>query len=151
MPPQKHGSNKTPALRIHPVVPVNSRSAIRDTILPRGGGPDNESPLFVPAGTLVSYSPYAMHRRTDIYGPDAETYRPERWETLRPSWEYLPFNGGPRICLGQQYALTEASFVTVRLVQEFKRLESRDPGPWEESLSLTCCSGNGTKVGMYVD
>lgn len=92
-----------------------------------------------------------MHRRTDIYGPDAEEYLPERWETLRPSWEYLPFNGGPRICLGQQYALTEASFVTVRLVQEFKRLESRDSGPWVEGLALTCCSGNGTKVGLFAE
>ncbi|KAF2280043.1 cytochrome P450 [Westerdykella ornata] len=139
------------SLRIHPVVPGNSRYAIRDTVLPCGGGKDGQSPLFVPRGTVVAYSPYAMHRRTDIYGPDANEYRPERWEKLRPGWEYLPFNGGPRICLGQQYALTEASFVTVRLVQEFERLESRDPngGVWQESLTLTCCSKNGTKVGLF--
>jgi cytochrome P450 len=92
-----------------------------------------------------------MHRRTDIYGPDADIFRPERWEHLRPGWEYLPFNGGPRICLGQQYALTEASFVTVRLVQEFKRIESRDEGPWVEGMTVTVCSGNGTKVGMYAE
>lgn len=89
-----------------------------------------------------------MHRRRDYYGDDAELFRPERWEHLRPSWEYLPFNGGPRICLGQQYALTEASYVTVRLAQEFAKLESRDSGPWEEALTLTLCSGNGTKVGL---
>merc|ERR1711939_327562 len=52
-----------------------------------------------------------------------------RWEHLRPGWEYLPFNGGPRICLGQQYALTEAGYVTSRLCQEFSKIESRDPGP----------------------
>jgi cytochrome P450 len=158
------------ALRIHPVVPSNSRFSIRDTILPLGGGPQGKDPLFVPRGTMIGYSPYAMHRRHDIYGPvssqpqplhpipqpqltptqDADEYKPARWESLRPGWEYLPFNGGPRICLGQQYALTEASYVTVRLVMEFGQMESRDPGVWEESLTLTCCSANGTQVGLLV-
>jgi cytochrome P450 len=122
--------------------------ATRDTIIPRGGGPDGSGPVFVPKGDVVVYWSYAMHRRTDLYGADADEYRPERWETLRPGWEYLPFNGGPRICLGQQYALTEAGYVTVRLLQEFKELVCRDDGPWRENLTLTLCSLNGTKVGL---
>lgn len=89
-----------------------------------------------------------MHRRTDLYGPDAAEFKPERWESLRPGWEYLPFNGGPRICLGQQYALTEAGYVTARLVQTFSELESRDSGAWVEGLTLTLCSLNGTKVAL---
>ena len=44
-----------------------------------------------------------MHRRRDYFGEDVEVFRPERWETLRPGWEYLPFNGGPRICLGREF------------------------------------------------
>ena len=43
-----------------------------------------------------------MHRRKDYYGEDADEFKPERWEKLRPGWEYLPFNGGPRICLGRE-------------------------------------------------
>jgi len=136
------------SLRLHPVVPSNSRMAMTDSVLPLGGGSDGRSPIFVPKGTTVVYNPYAMHRRKDFYGEDADEYRPERWETLRPGWEYLPFNGGPRICLGQQYALTEAGYVTTRLCQEFKKLDSRDPGPWLENLSLTVCSFNGVKVGL---
>ncbi|ORY17853.1 cytochrome P450 alkane hydroxylase-like protein [Clohesyomyces aquaticus] len=137
------------SLRLNPVVPGNSRYAIRDTILPLGGGPSGTSPLFIPRGTLIGYSVYSMHRRTDFFGPDALEFRPERWESLRPGWEYLPFNGGPRICLGQQYALTEASYVTCRLVQEFGGLESRsETGVWREGLTLTCCSGDGVKVGF---
>ncbi|KAF3490783.1 n-alkane-inducible cytochrome P450 [Arthroderma uncinatum] len=138
------------SLRLHPVVPVNDRLAMRDTVLPMGGGKDGLSPVFVPKGTLFSYNVYAMHRRTDLYGADAEVFRPERWEDgrLQPRWGYLPFNGGPRICLGQQYALTEAAYVTVRMAQEFQVLESRDAGPWEESLTLTLCSLNGTKVSV---
>jgi len=136
------------SLRLHPVVPGNSRMAMTDSVLPLGGGPDGKSPLFVPKGTIVGYSPYSMHRRKDYYGADADEFRPERWETLRPGWEYLPFNGGPRICLGQQYALTEAGYVAVRILQEFRGIESRDPEPWRENLTLTVCSKFGTKVAL---
>ncbi|RHZ46325.1 cytochrome P450 [Aspergillus thermomutatus] len=136
------------SLRMHPVVPGNARFANTDTVLPVGGGPDGQSPVFVPKGAIVTYSVWSMHRREDFYGPDANEFRPERWADLRPGWEYLPFNGGPRICVGQQYALTEAGYVTVRLAQRFAVLESRDPGPWEESLTLTLCSRNGTRVSL---
>ena len=117
-------------------------------MLPLGGGSDGKSPVHVEKGTLVLYNIYVMHRRKDLYGPDAEEFRPERWETLRPGWEYLPFNGGPRICPGQQYALTEAGYVTVRLLQEFKAIESRDPNGWEELVTFTTTSKNGTKVSL---
>ena len=70
---------------------------MRDTTLPVGGGADGKSPIFVKKGQQVNYQVYVMHRRKDIYGPDADEFKPERWETLRPSWQYLPFNGGPRI------------------------------------------------------
>lgn len=90
-----------------------------------------------------------MHTRPDIYGADADDFRPERWaENLRPGWGYIPFSGGPRVCLGQQLALTEASYATIRLMQEFKGLESRDEGDWVERLNLTMSCGNGTKVAL---
>lgn len=136
------------ALRLYPVVPGNSRMAVKDTVIPRGGGADGLSPCFVPKGKIVNWSVYAMHRRKDYYGEDAEVFKPERWETLRPGWEYLPFNGGPRICIGQQFALTEASYTTIRLMQEFKSIEARDHREWMEYLTLTCSIWQGTKVGL---
>ncbi|PYH66566.1 cytochrome P450 [Aspergillus vadensis CBS 113365] len=136
------------SLRLHPVVPANLRFANTDTVLPCGGGPDGKSPVFVPKGSIVAYHVYALHRREEFFGPDANEFRPERWAEIRPGWEYLPFNGGPRICVGQQYALTEAGYVTVRLAQKFSVLESRDSGPWVESYALTVCSRNGTKVAL---
>ncbi|KAL2845532.1 cytochrome P450 [Aspergillus pseudodeflectus] len=136
------------SLRLHPVVPLNGRTCTRDTILPTGGGPDGRSPVHVSKGTFVIYSTFAMHRLEDSFGPAVDEFRPERWEALRPGWEYLPFNGGPRICLGQQYALTEAAYVTARLAQRFSVLESRDEGPWEEKLALTLCSWNGCMVSV---
>lgn len=64
-----------------------------------------------------------MQRRADLYptpssdSPDVLTYSPERWEKWTPkSWNYIPFNGGPRICIGQQFALTqmgESAFLVV--------------------------------------
>ncbi|KAI5359317.1 putative cytochrome P450 [Septoria linicola] len=142
------------SLRLHPVVPMNSREALEDTTLPVGGGPDGRAPVFIPRGEIMAWNVYAMHRRKDYYGEDAEEFKPERWlddpETgkkgLRPGWEYLPFNGGARICLGQQFALTEASYTTVRLCQAFSGLEGCDPEPWREFLTLTCTSLKGTKV-----
>lgn len=89
------------SLRLYPVVPGNHRVALRDTVLPVGGGPDEKSPIFVPKGTPCQYSVWTMHRRKDFYGDNALEYKPERWEKLRTGWEYLPFNGGPRICIGK--------------------------------------------------
>ncbi|KAL9039837.1 MAG: hypothetical protein Q9180_002292 [Flavoplaca navasiana] len=97
-------------LRLYPSVPVNSRTAIRSTMLPVGGGPDLKSPVFVAKGEGIAYSVYSMHRRPDFYGMDAELFRPERWEEDLPmnkdpinaKWGYLPFNGGPRMCLGRR-------------------------------------------------
>lgn len=37
----------------------------------------------------------------------------------------MPFNGGPRICIGQQFALTEIAYVLVRILQTFERVECR--------------------------
>jgi cytochrome P450 len=141
-------ANELLALRLYPIVPFNLRCALKDTCLPVGGGPDGTSPVFIPKGHEVIYSVYTMHRDYEIYGPDADEFRPERWEKLRPGWAYLPFNGGPRICIGQQFALTEAGYTTVRIMQEFERIENRDPSPWIEDFKLTLSSANGTRVSM---
>lgn len=83
--------------------------ALRTTTLPVGGGPTGKSPIFVRRGEGVGYCVYAMHRRRDIYGDDADEFRPERWENgleKKVGWAYLPFNGGPRICLGSKSSPT---------------------------------------------
>ena len=90
------------------IVPENSRQAVQDTVLPLGGGEDGKSPTLIKKGQLVAWSSYSMHRRGDLYGEDAAEFRPERWlddaneKGLRVGWEYLPFNGGPRICIGRK-------------------------------------------------
>ncbi|KAF2036159.1 cytochrome P450 alkane hydroxylase-like protein [Setomelanomma holmii] len=135
--------------RLYPIVPSNSRQALHDTNLPRGGGPDGSAPIFVPKGAYVAYHTYAMHRRTDIYGSDADEFRPERWleQGFRPGWAYIPFSGGPMVCIGQNFALTEAMFVVVRLLQCFE-VDGRDEGIWREKLTITCTGAGGCKLGL---
>lgn len=95
------------SLRLYPIVPNNNRTALTDAILPLGGGENGQSPLFVPKGQIVGWDVYTLHRRKDIYGKDADVFKPERWldsdddKGLRPGWAYLPFNGGPRTCIGR--------------------------------------------------
>jgi cytochrome P450 len=83
-------------LRLFPTVAMNSRRSVRVTTLPRGGGSDGLSPVFVPKDTEVNYSVYPMHRNTAFWGLDAEKFIPERWNGRKTGFEYLPFNGGPR-------------------------------------------------------
>ena len=104
-------------LRLYPPVPLNIRVASRDTILPTGGGPDRKSPVLIPKNTAVAYSIYTLHRRPDLYGLDVELFRPERWDEPMPllesetysRWGYIPFHGGPRICLGSMSSLLRSS------------------------------------------
>ncbi|KAI1245573.1 hypothetical protein MGN70_012463 [Eutypa lata] len=138
------------ALRLNPPVATNAREAVRDTILPVGGGPDGKSPTFVPKGTLARYQTWSMHRREDIYGSDAHEFRPERWQDLKVGFQYLPFNAGPRICIGQQFALTQVAFITFRLLQAFRTIESRDERPMVIKLGTNTSMLHGCWVSMGV-
>ncbi|GJC97517.1 cytochrome P450 [Colletotrichum higginsianum] len=124
-------------LRLYPTVATMSRGTARDTTLPVGGGPDGKSPVFVPKDTPVRWSLFCLHRRKDLYGEDADEFRPERWEERRPSWDYLPFSGGPRICIGQQFALTQMSYFVVRMLQTFGDMAPRDERPMLQTVGIT--------------
>jgi len=66
------------------------------------------------------FSPYVNSRMRNIFGPDADDYRPERWEGSELSsigWAYFPFSGGSRQCLGEDFALIQVSSTVVRLLQ----------------------------------
>ena len=89
-------------LRIVAVIPMNERVALRDTTLPRGGGPDGSHPIFVRKGIQVLIPFYAIQHRPDIWGEDTDAFRPERWEGRKIGWEWTPFGGGPRKCLGRE-------------------------------------------------
>ncbi|MFE9426761.1 cytochrome P450 [Kitasatospora sp. NPDC006697] len=63
----------------------------------------------VPAGYTVAWSPYLLHHRADLF-PDPERFDPDRWQHTKPDrTSYLPFGSGPRKCIGEQFALTQAA------------------------------------------
>ncbi|KAK3331020.1 cytochrome P450 [Apodospora peruviana] len=136
------------ALRLLPPVATNSRAANKDTVLPRGGGPDGKQPLLVPKGTATRWSLYSLQRRKDIFGPDADEFRPERWDDhVRVGWEYIPFHGGPRVCLGQQFALTQMAYTLFRFFKAFRSIEARENGSMLIKTNITISLAEGCLIG----
>ncbi|CAE6394302.1 unnamed protein product [Rhizoctonia solani] len=112
-------------LRLFPAVPVNLRTAAKSTVLKLNG-----KQYYVPAGTSMTWSTLMMHRRKDLWGPDADDFDPDRWldhrlkKYVTPNpFIFLPFNAGPRICIGQQFAYNEASFFLCRLLQRVESIQ----------------------------
>merc|ERR1711972_283159 len=99
-------------LRLYPPVPIDSKIAQRDDVLPGG--------IRVPAGAPLFFMPYAMGREAERY-PNPLEVRPERWIpfTEPAPYEFPVFQAGPRICLGKDMAIFEAKLVTCLLLQEY--------------------------------
>ena len=117
-------------LRLYPAVPYNVRLALKDTSLPHGGGSDGKQPVGIMKDTPIAYSVMHLQHNPQNYPPvspefpDIDTFCPERWNHWTPKpWTYIPFNGGPRICIGQQFALTEMGYTIVRMLQRFESIE----------------------------
>jgi len=100
-------------LRLYPPVPIDGKSANADDVLPDGTN--------VPAGTKLSFLPYAMGRDPNIY-PEPEVVNPERWIPFKePSpYEFPVFQAGPRICIGMNMAIFEAKIATLMLLSKYR-------------------------------
>lgn len=123
---------------------------MQDCVLPTGGGPDGTSPILIAKGDYVEVVFGAMHYDKDIWGDDADVFKPERWEnTTKPGWTYIPFSAGRRVCPGQLITLTENAYILVWLMRRFRALENRDPVlEFVEQNRLTVESRNGVQVGL---
>ncbi|KAG5981516.1 hypothetical protein E4U55_002871 [Claviceps digitariae] len=136
-------------LRVHGSSGRLSRTAIRDTVIPRGGGPDGMSPVLVPKGRRVMLDMYSKLRDPRVWGDDADVFRPSRFEGLRLGWDFVAFSGGPRICPAQQQSITQSIYLLYRMVLEFPVLENRDPClEFVEAMSLVSESRHGVLVGL---
>lgn len=137
-------------LRLRPVFPQTGRVAIRDTVLPSGGGPNHDQPLPVPAGTFAISNAWGVHVSKEIYGPDANEWKPERWNSFKPSSkEFVPFGAGPRACLGKDKALAEAAYLIARLARRFASLESCTP-EWKPDASFSMKNKKGYRITFKV-
>jgi cytochrome P450 len=59
---------------------------------------------------------------------DVSSFCRKLWLTAN-EYRYIPFNGGPRICIGQQFALTEMAYTITRIFQRYEKIENCMPGP----------------------
>jgi cytochrome P450 len=77
-------------------------------------------PLEVPPETRVIASHYLTHHLPDLY-PEPQRFCPERWRTINPTqYEYLPFNAGPRICIGGAFATQVLKISLAMILQRFR-------------------------------
>ncbi|EGZ17537.1 hypothetical protein PHYSODRAFT_499752 [Phytophthora sojae] len=122
-------------LRLHPSVPVEPKQTLKDTTLSDG--------TFVPAGSAIALANYAMGRMPQVWGPDAEEFKPERW--IDPStwkliavsaYKFASFNAGPRMCLGMNLAMLEMKLVVAGLLSKF-HIEVLNPENVTYDVSLT--------------
>ena len=140
-------------LQLHLPASRISRAALRDTVLPVGGGPDGRSPLFVHKGQVVEMELYTLQRNPEYWGDNADEFKPERWGEGRPLWEskwqYEPFLGGMRMCPAQQQVLTQLAYLLVRMTKEFNSVENKDPVlDYVEEIRMTVESRNGVRIAL---
>ncbi|EPE30141.1 Cytochrome P450 [Glarea lozoyensis ATCC 20868] len=124
-------------LRMYHSLGFNMRTASVDTSLPVGGGVNGNEPVGVPADTQCIYSVLGLQRRTDVWGPDAEVWKPERWLShTAETWSFIPFNHGPRVCLGRVFGQQQVLYLLVRLYQVFDRIELISPKQQQIKVEL---------------
>jgi cytochrome P450 len=99
------------SMRLLPPAPFGSRIAMQAAEL---GG------YLIPSGTEVVVSLYHTHHMPELY-PEPERFNPDRWlATDVPSFEYIPFGGGPHMCVGGPFGMMETKIVLAMLLQRFR-------------------------------
>ncbi|RHN54140.1 putative cytochrome P450 [Medicago truncatula] len=107
----------TETLRLYPAVPQDPKGVIEDDVLPDG--------TKIKAGGMVTYVPYSMGRMEYNWGPDAASFKPERWfkdgvlKNESP-FKFTAFQAGPRICLGKDSAYLQMRMVLAILCRFYK-------------------------------
>jgi cytochrome P450 len=108
-------------MRLYPPVYTLARLAI---------AADNAGGISVSPGAMVLIAPWVLHRHRRLW-PQPETFEPDRFLPGKPlpdRFAYLPFGAGPRVCIGAQFALTEAALVLATMIQAF-HIERSDDAP----------------------
>ena len=129
------------AMRLYPVVWNLSAEATKECKIGN---------YQVPANCTMLISQWVMHR-SEKYFEDAQSFKPERWESglekQLPTGVYIPFGGGPRTCIGKNFALMEAVLLLATIAQKFEinlvANQSIIPAP-----TITLQPRNGIKVSL---
>ncbi|CAL4917250.1 unnamed protein product [Urochloa decumbens] len=132
------------ALRLYPSVPVDHKEVVEDEVFPDG--------TVLKKGTKVIYAMYAMGRMESIWGEDCREYKPERW--LRDgrfmsesAYKFTAFNGGPRLCLGKDFAYYQMKFAAASILLRY-RVHVVPGHPVAPKIALTMYMKHGLKVTL---
>uniref|UniRef100_A0A0E0CD10 Cytochrome P450 n=1 Tax=Oryza meridionalis TaxID=40149 RepID=A0A0E0CD10_9ORYZ len=134
----------TETMRLYPPVPLASRVAAADDVLPDG--------TVVRAGWFADYSSYAMGRMPQLWGRDCGEFRPERWLdgggkfVAVDAARYPVFHAGPRSCLGKEMAYVQMKAVAAAVVRRFSvevvpAATANAPPPHETAVTLRMKGG----------
>uniref|UniRef100_A0A0E0M903 Cytochrome P450 n=1 Tax=Oryza punctata TaxID=4537 RepID=A0A0E0M903_ORYPU len=132
------------ALRLYPSVPVDHKEVVEDEVFPDG--------TVLKKGTKVIYAMYTMGRMESIWGEDCREYKPERW--LRDgrfmgesAYKFTAFNGGPRLCLGKDFAYYQMKFAAASILRRY-HVHIVDGHPVAPKMALTMYMKHGLKVKL---
>jgi cytochrome P450 len=129
----------TEGMRCRPVVPIIGR---RVTVPWRLGD------YVLPGGSAISISILLLHHREDLY-PDPFAFRPERWIDRKPgTYEWIPFGGGTRRCLGATLAMAEQRVVLAAMARRLD-LQAEEPEPEHaQHRNVTMIPSAGARAGV---
>lgn len=115
-------------LRLYPTVPITVRECVNATTI---------LDQYIPKGTQLILSPWAINRSPTLWGPTASDFVPDRWINLdgkpnkhggaRSNYAQLTFLHGPRSCIGQGFAMAELRCLVAAFVSVFE-MEPKSPG-----------------------
>jgi cytochrome P450 family 135 len=126
-------------LRLRPVVPAVARKLM---------APMQFGPWTLPAGVNIAPSIYLLHRRPDLY-PDPNTFKPERFLERQPgTYEWIPFGGGVRRCLGASFALMEMKVVLGTILRSVELKPSRAGGEAVSRRAITFAPAKGGRIAL---
>lgn len=128
-------------LRVYPPVPVIPRKIEND---------DTLGDYSLEGKSSILFSPYLLHRHPDFW-ENPESFNPDRFDKDvqkgQHTFAYLPFGGGPRICMGNNFAMMEAVFIIAMIIQRF-RLHLIPDAKIEPLVSLTTRPKYGVPVTL---
>jgi cytochrome P450 len=129
----------TETLRLRPVVPA---------VVRRLTAPLQLGPYEIPAGMHVAPSIYLLHRRPDLYA-DPLAFRPERFVGRKPgTYEWIPFGGGIRRCLGASFALLEMKVVLETILAQTTLRPARGAGESTTRRAITFAPSRGGRIAV---
>ena len=129
-------------MRLYPPAYIIGRRSIKRCMV---------GPYRIPRKTIILMSQWVMHRHPEYFEAPDE-FRPRRWENnfarKLPDYVYFPFSGGPRICIGSDFAMTEAILILATIMRSYRF--QPDPGQEVAPLpSLTLRPRHGVSLIVH--